>query len=140
MANTPNNPQKNPGDFGATPGSRFSPTSGTQHQGQHGAATATASTFTEQAKGVASSVTEQAKDLASSVQQRAGDIASTISDKAEDAMSAVGDTWEAGRRYVTQHGFSGMAEDLTALIRRNPIPAILIGFGLGFLLARTMKD
>lgn len=137
MANTPNNPQRNAGEFGAT-GSRFNPTGGTQ--GQHGTATGTASSFTEQAKGVASSVADQAKDLASSVQQRAGDIASNIGDKAQDAMHAVGDTWEAGRRYVSEQGFSGMAEDLTTVIRRNPIPAILIGFGLGFLLARTMKD
>ena len=30
-----------------------------------------------------------------------------------------------------------MAEDLTDLIRRNPIPALLVGVGLGFLLARA---
>ena len=37
-------------------------------------------------------------------------------------------------------GFSGLAEDMTTMIRRNPIPALLIGFGLGFLLARTFRD
>jgi hypothetical protein len=31
-----------------------------------------------------------------------------------------------------------MAEDVTNLIRRNPIPALLIGIGAGFLLARAM--
>jgi uncharacterized membrane-anchored protein YhcB (DUF1043 family) len=32
-----------------------------------------------------------------------------------------------------------MAEDLTSLIRRNPIPAMLVGVGLGFLLARMTR-
>jgi len=29
-----------------------------------------------------------------------------------------------------------MADDVTDLIRRNPIPALFVGIGLGFLLAR----
>src|SRR5438874_260622 len=46
----------------------------------------------------------------------------------------------AGRDYVQREGFSGMADDLTNLVRRNPLPALFIGFGLGFLLARSMRD
>jgi hypothetical protein len=34
---------------------------------------------------------------------------------------------------------SGMASDLGDMIRRNPIPAVLIGLGLGYLLGRTLK-
>jgi len=33
-----------------------------------------------------------------------------------------------------------MAEDITGLIRRNPIPALFIGVGRGFLLARTLRS
>jgi hypothetical protein len=53
------------------------------------------------------------------------------------AGSAVADTLERGGRYLQEEGLSGMAEDLTALIRRNPIPAMLIAFGVGFLIARS---
>jgi hypothetical protein len=52
------------------------------------------------------------------------------------ATQTVADTLEQGGRHVQQEGLSGMAEDLTKLIKNNPIPALLVGIGLGFLLAR----
>jgi hypothetical protein len=131
MANTPNNPQRNVGDFGSTT-SRFSP--GTSQGQQAGGTTM------QGVKESASTAVEKARDTMSSVTERAGDLASNLGQKAQDAASAVADTWESGRRYVTEHGVSGMAEDAATLIRRNPIPALLIGFGLGFLLARSMRD
>ena len=33
-----------------------------------------------------------------------------------------------------------MAGDLTDLVKNNPIPALLIGIGLGFLLGRAMRS
>ena len=42
--------------------------------------------------------------------------------------------------HLEEQGLSGMAEDLTGLIRRNPIPAMLIGIGLGYLLARMTRS
>ena len=53
------------------------------------------------------------------------------------ASGYVADALESGGRYLQQEGFSGMADDLTNLIRRNPIPALLFGIGLGYLLARS---
>jgi hypothetical protein len=44
---------------------------------------------------------------------------------------------ESSGRYLEEQGLSGIGEDLTNLIRRNPLPAILLGIGLGFLLARA---
>jgi ElaB/YqjD/DUF883 family membrane-anchored ribosome-binding protein len=32
-----------------------------------------------------------------------------------------------------------MAEDLTELIRRNPVPAMVVGVGIGFLLAQLLR-
>jgi len=34
---------------------------------------------------------------------------------------------------------SDMANDLSGVIRRNPIPALLIAAGLGFIMARAMR-
>jgi hypothetical protein len=31
-----------------------------------------------------------------------------------------------------------MGQDLTNLVRRNPLPAVLLGIGFGFLLARAI--
>jgi uncharacterized membrane-anchored protein YhcB (DUF1043 family) len=33
-----------------------------------------------------------------------------------------------------------MTDDLTNLIRRNPIPALFVGIGIGFLLARVTRS
>jgi hypothetical protein len=52
------------------------------------------------------------------------------------AKSAAADALERTGRYVEQEGFSGMAGDVSELIRKNPIPALLLGIGFGFLLAR----
>ncbi len=52
------------------------------------------------------------------------------------ASSAVANTLESGDRYLREDGLGGMAEDVTDLIRRNPTPAVLVGIGIGFLLAK----
>jgi len=105
------------------------------------------------------------KDAASTVAQKTGDAASYVAHKAEDATatvgqnmksfastirsnaphegmlgtagSAVADTLESYGRELEEHGFGGIADDITNTVRRHPVPAILIGIGLGFLLART---
>lgn len=125
----------------------------------------TGSEALEKAKETASSLTDKAKDAASTVARTASDAASTVGHKADDAAATVGggmkslagtirekapregvlgsatssvaSTLESGGRYLQEEGVSGMMDDLTNLIRRNPIPALLIGVGIGFLLART---
>lgn len=54
------------------------------------------------------------------------------------ASSAVADTLEQGGRYLQEQGLSGLGADMTNMIRRNPIPSVLVGFGLGFLIARFL--
>jgi len=122
----------------------------------------------DRAKDVASNVADKARDVAGNVADRARDVASTVGQKAEDGLGAVGsgmsslagtirehtpdsgvlhsvgssvaEGLESSGRYLSEEGFSGMADDLTDLIRRNPIPALLVGIGLGFLLARSTRS
>jgi hypothetical protein len=56
------------------------------------------------------------------------------------ATSAVADTLESTGEYLESHGLSGIADDVTDLVRRNPIPALLIGIGVGFLIARATRS
>jgi hypothetical protein len=56
------------------------------------------------------------------------------------AASRVADTLETGGRYLQEHGLSGIGDDFSNLIRRNPIPAVLVGIGVGFLLARSLRS
>jgi len=55
------------------------------------------------------------------------------------AGEAVAQKLEGGGRYLEQHGLKGIGDDVTSLIRRNPIPAILIGIGVGALLAQLVR-
>ena len=119
----------------------------------------------DKAKDFTSGVGERARDAASSAQHVAGEVASNIGQRAEDDTSAVGggmkslagqvrehgpregmfgsaasavaDSLDKGGRYLQEEGLRGIGKDLTALIRRNPVPAVLVGIGVGFLLARA---
>jgi hypothetical protein len=55
------------------------------------------------------------------------------------AGEAVAEKLEGGGRYLEQHGLKGIGADVTNLIRRNPIPALLIGVGVGILIARIAR-
>jgi len=55
------------------------------------------------------------------------------------AAEAVSKTVERGGRYLEEKQLSGMMDDLTNTIRNNPVPALLIAVGVGFLLARAMS-
>jgi len=118
-----------------------------------------------QAKETASNLADKAKDAASNVGHRMSDAASYAGQKADDATAAVGGSLKSLAGSVRQHtpregvmgsaseaaasaldrtgqylqeqGISGMAEDFTNLVRRNPIPALLIGVAFGFLIARA---
>jgi ElaB/YqjD/DUF883 family membrane-anchored ribosome-binding protein len=55
------------------------------------------------------------------------------------ASGAVADALDSSGRYIEERNISGIANDVTDVIRRNPIPAVLVAVGLGFLLGRTMR-
>jgi len=57
-----------------------------------------------------------------------------------EATSVVAKGLEKSGRYLQDEGLSGMAEDLSELIRRNPIPAVLVGVGIGFMLAQLTRS
>ena len=126
-----------------------------------------ASALAAKAKEAASSTVESTKDVASSIVQNVGDVASTIGHKAEGAVGTVGggmqslagtirdtapeggvlgtaasgvaSTLESGGAYLQDHNLHGMTEDLTHLIRRYPLSAILAGVGAGFLVGRVSR-
>jgi ATP phosphoribosyltransferase regulatory subunit HisZ len=114
---------------------------------------------------MAGKVADRAQDMAGKVGDRAKDMAHTAGQRAEDyvhragsAMEQLGDTIRehapqggtfggvgsrvadnlaSGGRYLQEEGISGLADDVTDMIRRNPIPALFIGIGLGYLVARA---
>lgn len=127
-----------------------------------------AATVTDKARDAMSAVSDKARETASNLGNTASEAASNLGQKAEDATTAVGgsmkslagtirenapeggfigsagstlaDTLEKGGRYLEEQGLSGMGDDLTNLIRRNPVPALLVGIGLGYLIARATRS
>jgi hypothetical protein len=110
--------------------------------------------FKNKASEAASSVAGKAQQTASDIGKKAEDathamgegmktLADTIRDKGPregvfgSATSSVASGLESGGQYLQEHGIGGIGEDLTTLIRRNPIPALVFGIGLGFFLARA---
>jgi len=119
----------------------------------------------DKARDAASTVADKARDVASTVGHKASDAASMVGHKADDAACSVGhgmqsfagtlreklphegmmgsasstlaDTIDRGGRYLEEEGLSGVAEDLTNLVRRHPIPSVLIALGVGFCIARV---
>lgn len=57
-----------------------------------------------------------------------------------NASYAVSDRLESGGHYLEEKGLKGIGEDVTNMIRSNPVPALLVGIGLGFLLAKIMRS
>jgi len=122
----------------------------------------------EAAGHAASAVGQKAQELASAVGQKAQNLAGTVGHKAEDATAAVGhgmhtvadkvrdnlpsegmlgsaskavaDTVDSAGKYLEDKNLTGMMDDVTGLIRRNPVPALLIGLGIGFLIGRALSS
>ena len=117
----------------------------------------TAAKASEKVQGAVSSAMDKAQELASTAGERAKEatsalggkvqsMASTLRERAPQegmlgtASGAVADSLDSAGRYLQEEGLVGMAEDLTELIRRNPIPAMFVGIGIGFMLARALRS
>jgi len=116
-----------------------------------------ASALASQAKDAAASAAHKASDVASNIGERASEatstvgsgmqsLAGTIRDKAPhegvmgSAASSVAKALDSGGKYLQEQGLGGMGRDLTDMIRRNPVPAMLVGIGIGYLIARATRS
>lgn len=112
-----------------------------------------AGTVADKAKEAASGVADKAKEYAGAARERADQAVSSTGSGISSmgskmrrsgpqegmlgkANEAVASTIERTGRYLEEEGLSGMADDVTEVIRRHPVPAVLVSLGLGFMLAR----
>jgi ElaB/YqjD/DUF883 family membrane-anchored ribosome-binding protein len=97
---------------------------------------ASESTFIEGSEGMADTARIGTMDTATA----------TVSEKLRDAGQKVGErlehagqTLERAGSYLAEQDLAAMRRDIEGLVRRRPIEAILVGLGLGFLLARSLR-
>lgn len=136
------------------------PNSGNQGQNFSEQARQAAGNAADCAQDAAASAAERVKDVASHAAQTVRDqaqagtaavgsgmrnLASSLREHAPhegmlgSAASGLADTLQRGGDYLEHEGLSGVLDDVGALIRRNPIPAVLVGVGVGFLLAQLLR-
>ena len=115
-----------------------------------------ASQASEKVQQAASAAKDKAQDLVSTAGRKVDEATTALGERVQSAASAlrerapqegmlgsasgaVADRLDSAGRYLQEEGLMGMAEDVTELIRRNPIPAMFIGIGIGFMLARIFR-
>jgi len=129
MAN-PTNSAKNKAEERPHQSGQTGPSSGTAEKGQ-----TVASTVSQAAESATAAMGSGLKSLSDTIREHSPD-----GGMVKQASSAVADTLERTGRYLQEEGFQGLAEDVTRLIRRNPLPTLLVGLGVGFLIARAMTS
>lgn len=120
-------------------------------------ARATAQDLSQSASKAASDVRSRAQELGSSVAGRASETTSAVGErmtavadtirhrvpqegKMGSAATAVADRLEAAGSYLQEHNLDNMVNDVTTLIRRYPMQSLLVGLGIGYLLARGRRE
>jgi hypothetical protein len=103
----------------------------------------TAATFGDKAKEAASILGERAEQATRAVGSGLESLGETVREKMPHAgvlgaaSASVAGGLHTGGKYIQEEGLKGMAADVTDLIRRNPIPALLIAAALGFCISRA---
>lgn len=125
-----------------------------------------ASAVVQRAEDVASDVSHKAQDWAGNVADKAQETAAAVVHKADDGIAAVGhqmtalggkvrstaphngaigsaasavaDELQAGGHYLEGHGIEAIGKDLTEVVRKHPVPSVLVGFGLGCLIGMLL--
>lgn len=115
---------------------------------------------------MARQATDKAKDITENITDKASEIGDQASVKADAAMSATGakmetlaqtvrenapagkvgdfattaaNALERGGNYLQASDLSDVQGDLEQIIRRRPVESLLVGLGVGFLLARALR-
>jgi ElaB/YqjD/DUF883 family membrane-anchored ribosome-binding protein len=76
---------------------------------------------------------QQLQDLAHTVRERAP------GEKIGELADNTAKTLERGANYLQDKDVTAVREDLEAFIRQHPMEAVLVGLGIGFLAARSMR-
>ncbi len=97
---------------------------------------------TSKAKDVLCNVESTVDKTLSGVGSRVNAAASTIRSNspkfASSAADSVAGAMETGGEYLQEKGVTDIASDAKSLVKRYPVESMIIGFGAGLLLGRTL--
>ena len=112
--------------------------------------------FNEKSGGAVANLTSKAQELGASAAGKANDAATAVGDKMESlaltiranapsegrvgtAASTIADGLTSASSYLRAQKYTNRAKDVTGLVRTYPIHSLLIGVGVGYLLARRTR-
>ena len=99
----------------------------------------------DKAQDLGQQAVDRADDATTTVGEKMTDVAQTIRDKAPvsgpvaNAADTAASTLERAGSYLQEQDLADMRADLEGIIRRHPIESLLVGLGVGYLLARSMR-
>ena len=102
-------------------------------------------TLTTKAQELGATAVSKASEAVTVVGEQMGSLAGMIRDQAPHegviatAATAVAGGLESAGSYLHEKDYENLTTDLTALVRRYPVQSLLVGVGLGYLLARSTK-
>jgi uncharacterized membrane-anchored protein YhcB (DUF1043 family) len=96
------------------------------------------------AEEIASDANERADATLTAAGTKMEDLAQTVRDKAPEGKlgevaATTADKLEQGGRYLQDADLESIRTDLERVIRERPIESLLVGLGLGYLLARATR-
>jgi hypothetical protein len=103
------------------------------------------STMAEKSESLVSKAGDKADKAVGAVGCSMESLADTIRQQGPESgalgtvTSKTADTLDTAGRYLRDEGATGMLEDMTNCMRRNPGAVLLTGLGLGFLLAYATR-
>jgi uncharacterized protein YjbJ (UPF0337 family) len=105
----------------------------------------TVATVTAKAQELGATAANKANEAAAVVGEKLGSLANVIREKAPQegavatAATTVVDGLESASSYLREKKFEHLAKDVTELVRTYPVQSLLIGVGVGYLLARRTR-
>jgi hypothetical protein len=105
----------------------------------------TGTTITAAAQELGATTATKANEAATVVGEKIGSLATVIREHAPQdgavatAASTVANGLESASSYLREKKFDGLAHEVTNVVRTYPLQSLLIGVGLGYLLARRSR-
>ena len=99
----------------------------------------------DKAQDIGQQAVDRADDATTTVGGKMTDVAQTIREKAPmsgpvaNAADTAANTLERAGTYLQEQDLADMRSDLEGIIRRHPIESLLVGLGVGYLLARSTR-
>jgi len=109
-------------------------------------ASETAQNLMSQSREVAGNLGQKAGEALSNVGEQIHSLASNLRGRASQegvlgsAAAVVADGLDTGATYIEEQNLNDMVEDVSNVIRRYPIQSVLLGMGVGFLVAKTLRS